>query len=74
MSQPIACIRCGGTELQPAAIEMSAPPLLVVDATHASPLSARVCLACGAVLLTATDVARLRVRESPLRDVQEYDF
>ena len=74
MSQPVACIRCGGTELQPATLELAAPAMLVVDATHASPMTARVCLACGAVLLTATDVANLRVGETPLRQVQEYDF
>ncbi len=74
MTQPVACLRCGGTELQSATLEAPQAPLVAVDATHASPVSARVCLACGAVMLTATDVGKLRLTESPQRDVQEYDF
>lgn len=71
---PTACIRCRGTELAPAAFEGPGTARVAVDPTHSSPVTARVCLACGAVMLTATEPARLRTGESPERDVQEYDF
>ena len=74
MTHPVACLRCKGTELVPATFETGGVARVAVDATHASPVSARVCLACGAVMLTATEVARLRVHAAPERNVQEYDF
>ena len=74
MTLPTACIRCHGTELVPVSFELPATPRVATDATHSSPVTARVCLACGAVLLTASDPFALRTREGPERDVQEYDF
>jgi len=47
---------------------------LVVDDQHSSPVGARVCLACGAVLLTASEPAALRASRAPERHVQEFDF
>ena len=47
---------------------------LVVDEMHSSPVGARVCLACGAVLLTASEPGALRVKHPPDRHVQESDF
>ena len=70
---PSACIRCRSTELVSAMIEGGAARV-TVDAAHASPVSARVCLACGAVMLTATEVGRLRTEAPPEREVQEHDF
>jgi hypothetical protein len=74
MSQPTACIRCKGTELAEATFAGASDLRLVVDEQHTSPVSARVCLACGAVLLTAAQPAALRVSEGPEREVQEFDF
>jgi hypothetical protein len=74
MSQPTACIRCKGTELVPVRFETGTEPRLSADAEHSSPMAARVCLACGAVLLTASNPAALRVAPGEERDVQEYDF
>lgn len=74
MSQPTACIRCKGMELVEAAFAGAGIPRLAVDETHSSPVVARVCVTCGAVLLTASEPGALRVTHSPERDVQEYDF
>ena len=70
---PSACIRCGSTDLTPARLE-GGSLRIVVDDAHASPVSARVCLGCGAVMLTATEVGRLRTGPPGERDVQEHDF
>jgi len=43
---------------------------VAVDEGHSSAIGARVCLACGAVLLTATEPAALRVHHAPERHVQ----
>ena len=74
MSQPTACIRCKGIELADATFAGATGLRLTVDEMHSSPVGARVCLACGAVLLTATEPASLRVRHGPERSVQEFDF
>jgi hypothetical protein len=74
MTQPTACIRCKGSEIVPATFETGGGLTLAVDATHSSPVTARVCLACGAVMLTATTPAALRADAVPERKVQEYDF
>ena len=76
MSQPTACIRCKGIELVEATFVGSGALRLAADETHASPVTARVCLACGAVLLTATDPGALRgVKKDGLHgSVQEADF
>ena len=74
MSQPTACIRCKGTELVEATFAGATGLRLEVDEQHSSPVSARVCLACGAVLLTASRPAALRVKHGPEREVQEFDF
>ncbi len=74
MTQPAACVRCHGTELVSARFEAPGIPRLVVDKEHESPVLARVCVACGAVQLTATLPAALRTEEETERDVQEYDF
>lgn len=74
MSQPTACIRCKGTELVEATFAGAADLRLVVDEQHVSPVGARVCLACGAVLLTASQPAALRVKHGPEREIQEFDF
>ena len=60
MSQPTACIRCRGIELIEATFVGAGSLRLAADETHASPVSARVCLACGAVLLTAAEPGALR--------------
>ena len=76
MSQPTACIRCKGIELAEATFVGAGPLRLAVDETHTSPVTARVCLACGAVLLTATDPGALRggKKDGLHHDVQEADF
>ena len=74
MSQPTACIRCKGIELAEARFMGAEALLLVVDEAHTSPVTARVCLACGAVLLTATEPGALRMKEGEEREVQEFDF
>ena len=74
MSQPTACIRCKGIELAEAHFAGAVGLRLVVDELHTSPVTARVCLACGAVLLTASEPAALRVSHAPERKVQEFDF
>ena len=74
MTRPMACIRCHGTELVEAAFEAPGTPHVAVDPAHSSPVTARVCVACGAVLLTAATPGALRVGDAPERGVQEYDF
>lgn len=74
MSQPTACIRCKGIELVEASFAGTVGLRLVVDELHSSPVNARVCLACGAVLLTASEPGALRVSHAPERHVQEFDF
>jgi hypothetical protein len=74
MSQPTACIRCKGTDLVDATFAGAEALRLVVDEKHSSPAGARVCLSCGAVLLTAAEPGALRVKEAPERHVQEFDF
>lgn len=71
---PTACIRCRGTDLAPASFEAPGVARVAVDASHSSPVTARVCLACGAVMLTANEPGQLRTGKPPERDVQEYDF
>jgi hypothetical protein len=74
MSQPTACIRCKGNDLAEATFAGTVGLRLVVDEMHSSPVGARVCLACGAVLLTASEPSALRVKHPPERHVQESDF
>ena len=76
MSQPTACIRCKGIELVEATFVGAGSLRLEVDESHSSAVSARVCLACGAVLLTATDPGALRgaKKDGTHHDVQEADF
>jgi hypothetical protein len=74
MSHPTACIRCKGIELVEATFADTGIPRLVVDADHSSPVTARVCVACGAVLLTASEPGALRAGLEPEREVQEFDF
>ena len=74
MSQPTACIRCKGTDLAEATLTGADALRVAVDEGHSSAIGARVCLACGAVLLTATEPAALRVHHAPERHVQEFDF
>jgi hypothetical protein len=74
MSQPTACIRCKGTDLVEATFAGAETLRLVVDERHSSAVGARVCLACGAILLTAVEPGALRVRHAPERPMQEFDF
>ena len=74
MPEPTACIRCHGTELADATFAGASELRLSVDGEHSSRVGARVCLACGAVLLTASTPATLRVGAAPERHVQEFDF
>ena len=74
MTQPSACLRCRGIELADASIEPAAEMRVVVDAARSSGISARVCLTCGAIMLTATEVARLQSGAASTREVQEFDF
>ena len=71
---PTACIRCKGTDLVAASFDVPGAGTIAVDGAHKSPVTARVCLHCGAVMLTATEPGQLRTGASPERDVQEYDF
>lgn len=71
---PTACIRCRGTDLTTAVFEGPGGARVAVDEGHHSPVTAQVCLACGAVMLTATEPGHLRTGKPPERDVQEYDF
>ena len=73
MTAPTQCLRCGSAEIAPAILE--GPPIVVAtDDAHRSTVGARVCLACGAILLTATDPQGLRVVKRDEGEVQEYDF
>ena len=74
MTQPSACLRCKGTELADASIESAAAMRVVVDATRSTGISARVCLTCGAIMLTASKVAQLQSGAAHVREVQEFDF
>ena len=74
MVQLAACIRCHGTDLATARFEHQPGLTIAVDEAHASAVVARVCLACGAVMFTATSPGALRVGDAPDDDVQEYDF
>ena len=74
MSQPTACIRCKGIELVEAHFVGTTGLRLAVDEMHTSPVTARVCLSCGAVLLTATEPGALRGKQGAERQVQEFDF
>lgn len=74
MTQPSACLRCHGTELADASIESAAAMRVVVDAARSTGISARVCLTCGAIMLTATEVAKLQSGAASARAVQEFDF
>jgi hypothetical protein len=74
MTQPTACIRCHGTDLVDATLDGAAVPQLRVDGAHLSPIAARVCLTCGAVLFTAARPGALRSTPAPERNVQESDF
>jgi len=72
--QPTACIRCHGTDLVEATFAGAEGLRIVVDAQHSSLAGARVCLSCGAVLITAAEPGALRVGPPPRHDVQEADF
>ena len=74
MSQPTACIRCKGIHLVDASFAGVENLRLIVDEVHSSPAGARVCLSCGAVLLTATEPGALRVGAAPEPNIQEFDF
>jgi len=74
MTQPSACLRCKGSELADASIESAAEMRVVVDAARSSGVSARVCLTCGAIMLTASEVANLQTGSASARAVQEFDF
>ena len=74
MTQPTACLRCKGTELADASIEPADAMRVVVDATRSTGISARVCLQCGAIMLTASEVAKLQTGAASAREVQEFDF
>jgi len=74
MPQPTTCIRCKGSDLAEATFAGAGALRVVVDESHSSPVSARVCLACGAVLLTASEPGALRAHHAPERHVQEFDF
>ncbi len=74
MSQPTACIRCKGALLVEATFAGAEALRLVVDENHSSPVGARVCVACGAVLLTASQPGALRVGREPEDGLQEFDF
>ena len=74
MSQPTACIRCKGIHLVEASFAGAENLRLIVDDAHSSTAGARVCLSCGAVLLTATEPAALRVATGPETSIQEFDF
>jgi len=71
---PTACIRCHGTDLVDATLAGAEGLRIVVDPEHTSRAGARVCLSCGAVLITAAEPAALRVGAPPKHEVQEFDF
>jgi hypothetical protein len=74
MTQPTACLRCKGTELADASIESAAEMRVVIDSARTTGVSARVCLMCGAIMLTASEVAKLQTGAAHAREVQEFDF
>lgn len=74
MTQPSACLRCKGSDLADASLETAAAMRVVVDATRSTGVSARVCLTCGAIMLTASEVANLQTGAASAREVQEFDF
>lgn len=74
MTQPTACIRCKGALLVEATFAGVEALRLVVDESHSSPVGARVCVACGAVLLTASQPGALRAGRAPEDGLQEFDF
>ena len=72
MTAPTQCLRCHSVDVAPARLaggqlELSTGP------GHRSPVDARVCLACGAVMLTATQPGALGARGAESHG-QEYDF
>ena len=73
MTAPTQCLRCGSAEIVSATLT-GAPLVIATDDAHQSTVGARVCLACGAILLTATDPQGLRVAKRDDGQVQEYDF
>jgi hypothetical protein len=73
MTAPTQCLRCKSAEVASATLE--GPPLMIAtDDAHRSTVGARVCLACGAIMLTATDPQGLRIATRDEGQVQEYDF
>jgi len=74
MTHPTACLRCKGTDLADASIDSAIVMRVVVDAARSSGVAARVCLQCGAIMLTASEVANLQTGAAHVRDVQEFDF
>jgi hypothetical protein len=74
MTQPTACIRCKGSLLVEATFAGAETLRLVVDEEHSSPVGARVCVACGAVLLTASQPGSLRAGRPTEDGLQEFDF
>jgi hypothetical protein len=73
MTVPTQCLRCHSVDVAPARLAGGALEIST-DATHRSPVDARVCLACGAVMLTASEPGKLGGRSAAERHVQEYDF
>ena len=75
MEQPDACPRCKASRMIRAHLESAGggTPRVVVDEGHASPMAARVCVACGHVELVALQPRSLKPGEGE-GAVQEYDF
>ncbi|NOT32895.1 MAG: hypothetical protein HOP12_01860 [Candidatus Eisenbacteria bacterium] len=73
MATPAQCVRCHGHEIAAATLEGAALGI-VTEAGARSAVDARVCLACGAVMLTAREPGKLRSAKSAGEPIQEYDF
>ena len=74
MTSRAHCARCNGSEFAAARLGAATEVQLTSDTGHVSGVAARVCLTCGSIELTATDMAALRSTARAERDVQEYDF
>jgi len=70
---PTQCLRCHSVDVAPARLAGGALEIST-DPNHRSTVDARVCLACGAVMLTATEPGKLGGRKAVEGTAQEYDF
>jgi hypothetical protein len=73
VTAPTQCLRCHSVDVAPARLAGGTLEISTDD-SHRSTIDARVCLACGAVMLTAAEPGKLGGRTTSEHHVQEYDF